>query len=89
MTVVHLLRGYCSKNPKLWDEILHYVQHSYNHLAHSSTKRSPFETCFGYFPKMPMDFSFGEDEIMDGHHDVERALKFIQKVQAIHKEVEA
>jgi hypothetical protein len=24
-TVVHLLRAYCSKHPKLWDEHLHYV----------------------------------------------------------------
>ena len=23
--VVHLLRGYCVKHPKLWDEKLHYV----------------------------------------------------------------
>lgn len=29
-TVVHLLRGYCGKHPKLWDEHLPYVQHSYN-----------------------------------------------------------
>jgi hypothetical protein len=29
-TVVHLLRGYCSKHPKLWDEHLHYIQHAYN-----------------------------------------------------------
>jgi hypothetical protein len=24
-TVVHLLRAYCSKHPKLWDEHLHYI----------------------------------------------------------------
>lgn len=88
-TVVHLLRGYCSKHPKLWDENLHYVQHAYNHAAHSSTKRSPFETCFGYLPKTPMDFAFGKDDVIDGRHDAERALKFIQKVQAIHQAVEA
>jgi hypothetical protein len=29
-TVVHLLCAYCSKNPKLWDEHLHYIQHAYN-----------------------------------------------------------
>ena len=89
MTVVHLLRGQCSKHPKLWVESLHYVQHAYNHAAHSSTKRSPFETCFGYLPKTPMDFSFGKDNIFDGCHDVEKALKFIQKVQAIHQVVKA
>ena len=37
-TVVHLLRAYCSKHPKLWDEHLHYVQHAYNRAKHSSTQ---------------------------------------------------
>jgi hypothetical protein len=59
-TVVHLLRGYCNKHPKLWDEQFPYVQHAYNHAMHSSTQRTPFEVCLGYFPKSPMDFSFGE-----------------------------
>ena len=42
-TMVHLLRGYCGKHPKLWDEQLPYVQHAYNQAAHSSTQSSPFE----------------------------------------------
>jgi hypothetical protein len=29
-TVVHLLRAYCNKHPKLWDDHLHYIQHVYN-----------------------------------------------------------
>ena len=36
---------------------------------HSSTGRSPFETCFGYLPKSPMDFMFGEESQEDGHGD--------------------
>jgi hypothetical protein len=40
--VVHLLRAYCSKHPKLWDEHLHYVQHAYNRAKHSSTQTSPW-----------------------------------------------
>jgi hypothetical protein len=28
--VVLLLRDYCSKHPKLWDEQIPYVQHAYN-----------------------------------------------------------
>jgi hypothetical protein len=60
MTVVHLLQGYCSKHPNLWDEQLHYVKHAYNRSMHSSTHKSAFETCLGYFPKSPMDFSFKE-----------------------------
>jgi len=37
-TMIHLLRGYCNKNPKLWDEHLYYVQHAYNWAKHSSTQ---------------------------------------------------
>ena len=47
MTVVHLLRGYCNKHPKLWDEQIQYVQHAYNRAMHSYTQSSPFETCLG------------------------------------------
>jgi abortive infection bacteriophage resistance protein len=87
MTVVQLLRGYCSKHPKLWDEQLQYIQHAYNHAVHSSTKRSPFETCFGYLPKTPMDFSFGKDAV-DGHHDADKYLKFIQRIQAVQQAIQ-
>ena len=72
-TVVHLLRGYCSKHPKLWDEQLHYIQHAYNWANHSSTNTSPFEVCFGYFPKSPLDFIFGKDFEIDGHSDIDKA----------------
>jgi len=27
-TIIHLLRGYCCKHPKLWDEQLHYIHHA-------------------------------------------------------------
>ena len=36
-----------------------------------------------------MDFAFGKDDIIDGRHDAEKALKFIQNVQEIHQAVEA
>jgi len=55
-TVIHLLREYCNKHPKLWDEQLHYIQHAYNRAKHSSTLTSPFEACFGYFPKSSLNF---------------------------------
>jgi hypothetical protein len=35
--MVLLIRRYCSKHPKLWDEQIHYVQHSYNRALNSST----------------------------------------------------
>jgi hypothetical protein len=87
-TVVHLLRAYCSKHPKLWDEHLHYVQHAYNRAKHSSTQTSPFEACFGYFPKSPLDFIFGKDIVVDGQYDIDRAEKFIEQIQSIHQVVQ-
>jgi hypothetical protein len=72
-TVVHILQGYCAKHPKLWDEQLHYVQHAYNRAIHSSTQKSPFETCFGYLPKSPLDFIFGKDTVECEQVDADKA----------------
>ena len=87
-TVVHLLRGYCSKHPKLWDEHMHYIQHACNQAKHSSTQTSPFELCFGYLPKFPLDFIFGKDVVIDGHSDIYKTRKFIEKIQIIHQQVQ-
>ena len=87
-TMVHLLHAYCSKHPKLWDEHLHYVQHAYNRAKHSSTQTSPFEACFGYLPKSPLDFIFGKDIVVDGQDDIDRAEKFIEQIQSIHQVVQ-
>ena len=76
-TVVHLHRSYCNKHPKLWDESLHYVHHTYNKALHSSTNRSPFETCYGYLPKSPMDFVFSDEAKEDGYDNADKAMKFI------------
>jgi len=86
-TVIQLLRGYCSKHPKLWDEHLCYVQHSYNCAKHSSTQRSPFETYFGFIPRSPLDFVFEKDIAVAGHSDVDKATRFIEQIQEIHQEV--
>ena len=71
--MVHLLQGYCSKHPKLWDGHFHYVQHAYNQAMHSSTQRSPFETCYGYFPRSPLDIIFKKQSIVNGHDDADKA----------------
>jgi hypothetical protein len=78
--VIHLLQGYCNKHPKLWHEQFYYVQDVYNYSIHSSTLRSPFETCFGYSFKSPLDFTFGKYLVVDGCNDVDKAKKFIQLV---------
>ena len=60
-TMVLFLRGYYRKQPKLWDEKIPYLHHAYNRALHSSTQSSPFETSFGYLPKVPLDLMYGRD----------------------------
>jgi len=87
-TMIQLLRGYCSKHLKLWDEHLCYVQHAYNRAKHSSTQRSPFEICFGFMPRSPLDFVFGKDTMVDRHNDVDKETRFTEQIQEIHQEVQ-
>eukprot|EP00253_Pinus_taeda_P033536 PITA_33536 len=87
-TMIQLLRGYCSKHPKLWDEHVCYVQHGYNRAKHSSTQRSPFETCFGFIPRSPLDFVFGKDTMVDRHNNVDKETRFIEQIQEIHQVVQ-
>ena len=86
--VFHFLRGYCNKHPKLWDEQIQYVQHAYNRVVHSSTQSSPFETCFGYFPKTPLDLNYAREVGSSTSKDEDKALRFIQRVQQVHQEVQ-
>jgi hypothetical protein len=53
--IVHILCMYNSKHPHTWDEILPYVQHSYNRALHSSNGHSPFQVGLGFQPLGPMD----------------------------------
>ena len=77
-TVVQLLRGYNNKHPKLWDEHLPYIQHAYNQEKHSSTQRSPFETCFRYLPKSPLEFIFGKNFVTNGPSEKGKSSHFIE-----------
>jgi hypothetical protein len=85
--VVFFLRGYCNKHPKLWDEHIPYVQHAYNRALHFSTQCSPFETCFGYLPKVPLDLMYGRDVDSIEERKEDRACKFIQRIQQVYQEV--
>ena len=78
-TIVHLLRGYCSKHPKLWDEYLHYIQHAYNRAKYSSTNTSPFEACFGYLPKSPLDFILEKDVATEEHSDIDKLVHSLKE----------
>ena len=39
-------------------------------------------------PKSPLDFFFGKDITVDRHSDVDRATKFIERIQLIHQAVQ-
>jgi hypothetical protein len=80
LIVLLFLRGYCKKHPKLWDEHIPYVHHAYNRALHSSTQCSPFETCFGYLPKVPLDTMYGRDVDSNEEKNEDRARKFIHRI---------
>jgi hypothetical protein len=64
------------------------VQHAYNRALHSSTQSSPFETCFGYLPKTPLDLTFGKYVDSSEQRDEDKACKFIQRIQQVHQTVQ-
>ena len=49
---------------------------------------SPFEACFGYFPKSTLDFIFGKDIAIEGQYDIDRVEKFIEQIHSIHQMVQ-
>jgi hypothetical protein len=46
---------YNSKHPRTWDDIIPYVQKSYNRAIHISTDHNPFQVGLGFQPLGPMD----------------------------------
>ena len=85
-TLVWLLRGYNKKHLKVWDENLMYIQHSYNKSVQTSTGKSRFETCFGYFPPSPLHIAYGKKGWLreDITRDSLRDEKIIEKIRKIH-----
>jgi hypothetical protein len=67
-----------------------YIQHYYNREIHTSTGKSPFETCFGYFPPSPLDVVYGKQggvrEDLTG--DALKAEKIVEKIRQIHLQVQ-
>ena len=53
-----------------------------------SSKRSPFETCFGYLPKYPLDFIFDKDSIVDDNSNEVKGMKFVERIQLVHQVVQ-
>jgi hypothetical protein len=85
--IMHILRMYNSKNPRTWDEILPYVQHSYNQALHSSTIHSPFQVGLGFQPLGPIDVSLPlavtSTESYPTPTEADKATQFIERIQHI------
>jgi hypothetical protein len=59
-------------------------------VVHTSTRKSPFETCFGYFPPPPFDVVYGQHGGMreDLTRDALRVEKLVEKIKQIHLQVQ-
>ena len=42
----------------------------------------------GYFPKSPLDIIFGKYVSIYGHSDIDKAKRFIKKIQLVHQAVQ-
>ena len=54
-TLGALLRAVLKTNPRRWEDLLSFVEFSYNRSRHSATKKSPFEVVYGLNPHTPLD----------------------------------
>ena len=74
-------------------ERVHVIREAHSSLVSghfgvgSFTRRFLFETCFGYLPKLRMEFIFSEESNEDGHEDGDKEINFIQTIQKIHEVV--
>jgi hypothetical protein len=80
---VQILRGYNQEHLNTWDETMIYIQKYYNISIHTSTGKSPFETCFGYFPPSPLDVVYGQQRGVreDLTGDALKAKKIVEKIK--------
>jgi hypothetical protein len=78
---------YNSKNPCTWDEILPYVQHSYNQTLHNSTDHNPFQVGLGFHPVCPIDvampFAATQADSTHVQSEVAKENNFIEGIQHI------
>jgi hypothetical protein len=83
---------YNSKHPSTWDEILPYVQHSYNRALHSSIGHNPFQVGLGFQPLGPIDVALPLVVTLTNSYpsptEVDKSSRFIEQIQHIHQEVQ-
>jgi hypothetical protein len=89
--IVHILRMYNSKHPHTWDEILPYVQHTYNRALHSLTGHNPFQVGLGFQPLGPIDVALPlavtSIDSYPAPTEADKATWFIEWIQHIRQQV--
>jgi hypothetical protein len=89
--IVHILCMYNLKHPRIWDEILPYVHHSYNQALHNSTNHSPFQVGLGFQPLCLIDVAipFATTQVDSAHvqSEVTKENSFIERIQHIFQQV--
>jgi len=86
---VQLLKGYNQKHLKTWEENLIYIQHYYNKAIHTSSGKSPFETCFAYFPPLSLDVVNGKQGVREEIiGETLKDEKFVEKIRQIHLQIQ-
>ena len=53
--VIQILLMYNHKHCQTWDDILPYIQHSYNRAKHNSIGNILFDICYGFQPSAPIE----------------------------------
>ena len=90
--IVHIIRMYNSNHPHTWDEILPYVQHSYNRALHSSTGHNPFQVGLGFQPLGPIDVALPLEvtstDSFPAPTEADKATWFIDQIHHIHQQVQ-
>jgi hypothetical protein len=83
---------YNSKNPLTWDEILPYVQHSYNQALDRSTSHNSFQVGLGFQPLGPIDVAIPLVVTSTNSNpvptEVGKSTQFIERIQHIHQQVQ-
>jgi hypothetical protein len=89
--IFHILRMYDYKHPRTWDEILPYVQHSYNKSLHNSIVHNPFKVCLGSQPLAPIEVTLpivvAQEESSHTQIEADWETKFVDCIQHIQQRV--
>jgi hypothetical protein len=83
---------YNSKHPHTWDDIIPYVQHSYNQALHISTSHNPFQVELGFRPLGPMDVALPLVATPTNSYPdptkYDKSSRFIERIQHILQRVQ-